>query len=107
MNERERKMSLLHGAAMGILKSMLWAVSTSFEVSGEEHKRWRCFPIVVSYCFDIPEVKRMSCIEHSTSVQKPFVASTASMRNIQNLNCRPKPVSIQGRRERKKDGRKS
>lgn len=47
---KERKMSLRYEVLMEILRPMLDAGSTSFNVIGEGHERWRYFCIVVSYC---------------------------------------------------------
>lgn len=62
---------MLKEAMRSILAPLRNSSETAFDVSLKGGKDWRCFPKLVSYCFDISEAKNMSSIRHGSGRYHP------------------------------------
>lgn len=60
LNARQNEMSLLHDAMMEILRLLPGDRSAIVEADGVGKDIWNFFPILVSYCCDISERKKVS-----------------------------------------------
>ena len=70
---RVAKLETLHKVMLLIFKPLLNARLKGFEAFFGNVDRWNIFPILVSYCCDIPECKDMSAVKHGLSCQMPCV----------------------------------
>lgn len=61
-------MSILPEAVMEILKPVLRAGRTSFEMKGEGREGCRCFRIIDSCSYSISVGKEMSYVKHGTAL---------------------------------------
>lgn len=80
-----QKMMLRHDAVLEILRRVLDTGFASLEGEGEKKNVWNCFPVVVSYCYHLPETKGMSYVMHKAAVRRPFVGCTVNMEDIRDL----------------------
>lgn len=78
-------MPLLHEGMMEIVRPLADTASVSFEVGGVGKYIWNLFPIIVSYCCNIPEGKDMLCAKHAISVMRPCVKCPTSKDDIHDL----------------------
>lgn len=63
---RSVKIAFLHWAMQKILFYLSACVENGVDVSVCE-KAWKCHPVIISYCRDIPEEKDMSGVKHGTT----------------------------------------
>lgn len=66
-------MRMIHRA----MKMVVWPLKryerSGFNVKTREGVEWRCVPLLVSYCCDIPEGKDISGVRHGVAVRRPCV----------------------------------
>lgn len=73
MNGRRERMSLLRRAIRSLLEPLEKSFERGFDIFLKSGEARRCFPIVVSYCCDIPEAKDVSAIRHGHGRYHPCV----------------------------------
>ena len=71
-------MALLHDSLRRALLPLESVCSTGFPVSISQTERWKCFPVVVSYCCDIVEAKNISAVKHGQTTPTPCHRCLAS-----------------------------
>lgn len=70
---------------MEIVRHLVDAGYTSFEVEGESSDVWNSFLTVLSYCYDISEAKNMSCPKHGIVLTRPCSSYLVTMNDIGRL----------------------
>ena len=70
---RNDKMCSLHNAMTMILAPLIEKSYEGFTVCTKKNITWNCFPVIVSYCCDIPESKDMSGVLHNFTPTRPCV----------------------------------
>ena len=82
---RERKLQVLHSSLLAMLNPLVQCAIDGFKVVTVGNNVWNCFPILSSFCSDIPEGKDMSAIRHGTMGSKPCIRCNSSMENFKSL----------------------
>ena len=68
---REQNMLLLHAALAKALQDFESVCERGFAIHSSSIGPCTCFPLLVSYCCDIPEAKNVSAVKHGLSVLRP------------------------------------
>ena len=82
------KLKTLHAAMSLILKPLQETALSGFTVSDCLENNWYCFPLITSYCCDIPESKDISGVKHGGSGPFPCVRCKVTPTDIVNLVTR-------------------
>lgn len=70
---RDHKMISLHKAMDMVLAPLLQKSLQGFSLCTRNEMTWNCFPVIISYCCDIPESKDMSGVLHNFTPRRPCV----------------------------------
>lgn len=54
----------------------------AFVINSRELVEWTRVPVLLLYCFDIPEIKDVSAVRHNVVVKRHFVRCIVSEENI-------------------------
>ena len=82
---RMMNMRSLHAALSIIFKPIAEAATSGLSVVTASGTAYKSFPMVVSYCSDIPEGKDVSCFLHNMNVRKPCIRCNVDMDDIKSL----------------------
>lgn len=84
---RERKMLILHRSMRMVLDEQGPSCKVTSDSKTRNTVELSFFPILASYCCDIPEGKGISAIRHCLFVQKPSVRCLSTMKDIRQRRC--------------------
>ena len=87
---RQVKIGLLYLAMKTILKGISDTSVNGFDIELCEGEGKKCFPLLVSYCCDIPEAKDMSAVKHNLSTSFPCHRCLVSLDDIKSLTMAEK-----------------
>ena len=79
---RETNMLVLQNAISTALKSLDDIALKGYAFRASDSSLWNWFPLLVSYCCDIPEAKNVFAIRHGTRTIMPCVRCTSSPSNF-------------------------
>jgi len=82
------KLEMLHKSMERLMQPLLRLVQSGFEVQDNSRHVWNCFPLLSSYCCDIPEAKDMSCVKHGTKGPAPCIRCMSKAEDFETLTVR-------------------
>lgn len=83
----EVKMNIIHQEMLDILKRLDVFVSVAFKFRAIGDEKRMCFPVIVSYCCNIPEDNNVSRVNHGLDVSRQCemcMATTSHKRNLRH-----------------------
>ena len=89
---REANMIVLQHALKTFMEPLENIATTGHTIKMQDSSLWNWFPLLTSYCCDIPEAKNVFTIKHGTSSPMPCVRCTSPQSNFK-LYCKHSPRS--------------
>ena len=92
---RQVKMGLIHSAMKAILKDVTESSEKGFIINMNQESHKVCFPMLISYCCDIPEGKDMGAVKHNLTTALPCHVCKVSLDDIISLRTAPRRSFIE------------